>query len=134
MNTVQTIVVTLLGVSPVAALVSLLTVRTTNRKSRAEAAAIEGKTPAEIDSIAVQGAQTAVLAMNEALRAAQTRIAELERLRGEDRERIRDLEDRVARAYAKAETAETAAAEARSETSTLRSELAAYVNQRDAQP
>lgn len=124
------------------ALASVVRERATAKKSHAETDAIESKLPAEVESISVQGAQTAVLAMREALTAAGVRIAELERScaedrarfkreREEDRERIRELEMRVAIADRKARDAQRAANDAQQETSSLRAELAAYLQHRD---
>lgn len=127
------------------ALASIVRERAGAKKAHAETDAIESKLPAEVDSIAVQGAQTAVLAMREALDAATERIATLERTcdedrarfkaeRDTDRERIRELEMRVAIADRKARQAQAAATDAQNETATLRAALAAYLEQRDPGP
>lgn len=114
----------LLGGGLLGALATLLTSRAVAGKTRAEAAGVAAKTPAEVDSIVVQGAEAAVLTMRSALESATARIAELEADRARDRQRIADLESRLDELRAKVDRAERALGEARDAGISLRDELA----------
>lgn len=107
------IVTGLLSGSLFAALATLVTSRTTARKTDAERVALVERAPAERDNIIVTGAEAAVLTMKAALDSAQGRIAELERDRESDRRRMADLETRHAAIAAALDVAEAALAEAR---------------------
>lgn len=127
---VTTLVTVLLSGGVFAAIATLITSRAVARKSNSETKAIDAKTPVEVDSIAVQGADMAVLTMSRALESATSRIDQLEREREEDRRRIRDLEDKVEELRGKVETAEAALADARQTGAQLTAELASFVQER----
>lgn len=119
-----TLVPLILGGGFLGAVATLVTSRAVAGKTRAEAAGVAAKTPAEVDSIVVQGAEAAVLTMRAALESATARIAELEADRARDRQRIADLESRLDELRAKVERAERALGEARDAGLMLREELA----------
>jgi chromosome segregation ATPase len=58
---------------------AFVTSRSTSRQMKAQAAAVDAKLPAEIDSISVTNAERAVLTMGKALEDAERRIADLRR-------------------------------------------------------
>lgn len=111
----------------IGAIASLIVGRATARKTNAEAKALDRKLPAEVDSVVVQGAEAAVLTMERALASAQGRIAQLEREREADRQRITELEAKVTRLQGKVESAERHLSDARREGAELRHELDAFL-------
>lgn len=113
------------------ALESLRTGRAIARKTVTEAEGLDAKLPAEVDSLVVQGAETAVLTMRSALESAQSRIAELEQDRAADRQRITELEGKVRELEGKFRRAEEALSEARTDALALRRELTAFAAERD---
>lgn len=106
---------------------ALIVGRANARKTVTEARALDAKLPAEVDSIAVQGAEAAVLTMQSALESAAARIKQLEEERESDRKRIADLEQRVTDLRAKVEAADAALGEARRAGIELRRELEQFV-------
>jgi len=104
------------GISAVAAGLATgawITGRATAHKTNTEARGIEAKLPAEVDSVVVQGAEAAVLAMQNALDAVnkerardRARIEQLEAEREADRKRIAALESQVSQFRKQLETAE----------------------------
>jgi len=65
------------------------------RKTDAETRTLNARTPIELDSLAVQGADAAVLTMQRSLQSAEATIIRLERERDHDRGRIEQLEARI---------------------------------------
>lgn len=124
----------LLGGGLLGAIATLITSRALAGKTRAEAAGVAAKTPAEVDSIVVQGAEAAVLTMRAALDSAVARITQLEAERTADRARMAGLESRLADAEAKVDAAEAALEVARQASAMLREELAAIRRESEARP
>ena len=92
MSDLLTLIVTgLLGGGLVGGVASLITGHALARKTNVEAKGLDAKLPAEIDSVVVQGAESAVLTMRSALESATARIKELETDRENDRKRIGEL-------------------------------------------
>lgn len=121
------IVTGLLSGGAFAAVAAIITSRSAAKKGAAEVGAINAKLPAEVDSVVVQGAESAVLVMQAALDSATKRIAQLERERESDRERIRELEAKVTQLEAKVQRAERALGDAREAGAALRQELEDFV-------
>lgn len=128
---VELLVTALLSGGLATALATLITSRALAGKTAAEAKGLEARLPAEVDSVVVQGAEAAVLAMRSALESASGRIADLERDRAADRQRIEDLERKVDELRAKVEKAERALGDARQAGAELRAELSAFARDRD---
>ena len=122
-ETINLVVTGLLSGGLFAALATVLTSRSTARRTNVEADGIKEKAPAERDNIVVTGAQAAVLTMQAALESAQTRIAHLEKDRESDRQRIEELEARLEGMQGRLEKAEADLGEARRIGHELRSEL-----------
>jgi septal ring factor EnvC (AmiA/AmiB activator) len=132
MTDLLTVVVTgLLSGGIGAGIATLIKARSEARNLDATAKAIDAKLPVEVDSIVVQGAESAVLTMRSALESASARIAELEQDRAEDRKRIAELESKVRELELKVHRAEEALTEARDAGRELRQELAAFSRDRD---
>ena len=129
-----TLVPLILGGGLLGAIATLVTSRAMAHKTRAEAAGVAAKTPAEVDSIVVQGAEAAVLTMRSALESATARIAELEADRARDRQRIAELEQRLDELRLKVDRAERALGEAREAGLALRAELASLRRDSDRRP
>lgn len=110
-----------------AGVASLITSRALARKTTSETNAIDAKLPAEVDSVVVQGAESAVLTMKAALDSATGRIAQLETERTADAGKIRDLEGKVEQLRRKVTAAEKALAVATEATAALQRELAEFV-------
>lgn len=126
---IETIVTVLLSGGLFAAIATLVTSKATARKTGAEAHALTAKLPAEVDSVVVQGAESAVLTMKAALDSATERIAQLEAEREADRKRIADLEAKVNQLRRKVERAEEALGDARQAGAALRSELEDFMRE-----
>lgn len=130
MSSLLTVVVTgILSGGLGAGVAALIVGRATAKKTNSEGQAIDAKTPVEVDSIAVQGAETAVLTMQRALESAEARIAELTRDRAADRKRIVELEAKVDELRSKVNAAEEATASARRAGEELRSELRSFIEE-----
>lgn len=125
--TVEAVVLALLSGGLIAALGTLITSKALARKTAGETKSLAAKLPAEVDSIAVQGAETAVLTMKAALDSATARIGQLEAERETDRKRIAGLERRVEELRRKVERAEHALGTARQEGEAIRAELEQFV-------
>lgn len=110
---------------------TLIKARSEARSLDSTAKAIDAKLPVEVDSIAIQGAESAVLTMRSALESASARIAELEQDRAEDRKRIEALERKVEELRRKVELAEAALGDAREAGTQLRRELEQFSRDRD---
>lgn len=117
-----------------AAVASFVTGRSLARKTAAETKGINARLPAEVDSVVVAGAETAVLTMQRALESAVGRIADLELERDHDRELIEKqrgdierLRGEVRELRTKAAHAERAAAAARKAGEELGARLEAMV-------
>lgn len=126
-ETVRTLITVILSGSVFGAVAALITSKATARKTHSEAKALDAKLPAEVDSVVVQGAESAVLLMRSALESAQARISQLEQEREADRKRIAELEAKVAGLEAKVQRAEAALADARTAGASLRKELEDFV-------
>ena len=126
-ETVRTLITVVLSGSIFSAVAAVIASRATARKTNAEAKAVDAKLPAEVDSVVVQGAESAVLLMRSALESAQARIGQLEQEREADRKRIAELEAKVAGLEAKVHRAEAALADARTAGASLRKELEDFV-------
>lgn len=125
----ELIVTGLLSGSIFAAVATLIASKATARKTNAEAKGLAAKLPAEVDSVVVQGAESAVLTMKAALESATERIAQLEHERESDRKRIAELEGKVNELRRKVERAEDALGDARKAGADLRAELEAFINE-----
>lgn len=121
------IITALLSGGGAAAIASLITARANAKNTDAATKALEARLPVEVDSVIVQGAESAVLTMRSALESAQRRIAELEADREADRKKIADLERRVDDLRRKVEIANDAVAAAQAASAALRIELEAFV-------
>lgn len=131
MSDLLTLIVTgLLGGGLVGGVASLITGHALARKTNSEAKGLDAKLPAEIDSVVVQGAESAVLTMRSALESATARIKELETNRENDRKRIGELELKVEELRGKVEAAELALGDARRAGTELRAELEEFVRDR----
>lgn len=128
-SVLELLVTALLSGSIFAAIATLIVSRSTARKNHADAKAVDAKLPAEVDSVIVQGAESAVLTMKAALDSATGRIAQLETEREEDRKRIAELEAKVRRLEAKVSTAERALTDARNAGVALREELTDFMRE-----
>ena len=128
-ETVRTLITVVLSGSVFGAIAALITSKATARKTHAEAKALDAKLPAEVDSVVVQGAESAVLLMRSALESAQARISQLEREREADRQRIAELEAKVNNLEAKVRRAEAALADARTSSAALRAELEDFLTE-----
>jgi chromosome segregation ATPase len=124
------IVLAILGGGLLMGAASLVTARTLAYKTKAETDIAEGKAPVERDSIAVQGAEQAVLTMQRSMEAAEkraekaeSRISTLEREREEDRATIERLQAQLREVSLQAEHAEQAAAAAREQATALQNQL-----------
>lgn len=124
--TLESLIPVLLSGGLFAAIATLVTSRALAGKTKAEAAGVAAKTPAEVDSIVVQGAEAAVLTMRSALESATARIASLEADRAADRQRIAELEERLDELRLKVDRADEALSEARAAGQALREELATF--------
>lgn len=133
-DNVQALVLALLGGGLVASVATLITSKAVARKTGAETKALAAKLPAEVDSIAVQGAEAAVLTMKAALDSATARIGQLEDERETDRKRIAGLERRVEDLRRKVESAERALGTARQEGEAIRAELEQFVAEQSRRP
>lgn len=123
-NDVVTVVVTtLLGGGIGTGVGALWSGRAVARKTTSEAKALDARVPAEVDSVVVQGAESAVLVMQKALESAQSRIVILEQERDRDRARIAELERKVEELRDKVSLAEDALGEARRAGQELRADL-----------
>lgn len=131
MDPIVAIVIALLGGGLLGGLASFIVGRATARKTNSEAAAVDAKLPAEVDSVVVQGAETAVLTMKQALDSATARIAQLEGEREADRKRIADLEAKVQRLQGKVDAAGRSLQAARREGAELRDEFSAFLREQD---
>lgn len=112
------------------ALATVVTGRSTARKTDTETRTMDAKLPAEVDSVVVQGAEQAVITMAKALESANQRIEELVAARVQDAlERAADraemvrLQARVDELEAKVDLAEAATREARDASRQLSEEL-----------
>lgn len=132
MSDVLTLIVSgVLGGGLFTGVAALINGRSLARKTDTETEGLAAKLPAEVDSVVVQGAETAVLTMRSALESAQNRITELEQDRSSDRKRIAELEQKVATLEGKFRRAEEALGEARTDAVALRRELTQFAADRD---
>lgn len=121
----------LMGGGLIRGVAELINGRSLARKTDTEAHTLAAKLPAEIDSVVVQGAESAVLTMKSALESAERRIGDLEADRANDRKRIAELEEKVKDLEAKVQRAEAALGEARDAGANLRRELENFARDRD---
>ena len=95
------------------------------RKTDAETRTLNARTPIELDSLAVQGADAAVLTMQRSLTSANETIARLERERDHAAGRIEQLEARIA-------SLQETLTEAQTALTGLRQELGQFVTDQGA--
>ncbi|GAB3988903.1 hypothetical protein [Nocardioides marmoraquaticus] len=93
------------------------------RKAKAETIAVDAKTPVEVDSIVVQGAEQAVLTMSKALDAANNDNAQLRAENASLRDEARALHLEVAELRKKVDAAEAATAVAKRASEALEERL-----------
>lgn len=127
-DVVSLVITGLLSGGLAAAAASLITARANAKNTAAATKALETRLPVEVDSVIVQGAESAVLTMRSALESATKRIAELEADREADRRKIAELERRVEDLRLKVEIANEAVSAAQAASSALRIELEAFVS------
>lgn len=120
----------ILSVGGGAGIASLVTARSIRARNEAETQILREKAPVEVDSIAVQGAEQAVLTMQRSMAAAEKRaeraerrISTLEQERDEDRRTIERLQTQLREVSLQAEHAEQAASAARQQASSLQEQL-----------
>lgn len=113
------------------AVTAFLTGRANAKKTRTESRGLEAKLPAEVDSIAVQGAEAAVLAMAEALKSARSEIVDLREGRAADRARMLEMEKEISDLREQIRVVEQHLIEAREKGKRLAAQVASYMKEQD---